>query len=343
MSHYFASQILVLAMLIPVVTRFLFSRSARIDTIVMLAPFSFIVSLLSLFVYGLTVANLAILLVAAYVCFINFRAFLRLCNGLVVDFYHGPFIFGCIISWIMIAGMAGILVFFCPYADMKLSLKGKSAESYAIEKTVYTGSAFGGLNEKTDYFSSPAAVVYEISPKEKKSDVVFVYVSGVCTRTDDFLPGLVPLAEKGYTCLSGDFSVSDIPYFNNWRDSLWSLDYSMRMMRLRKPDEYQERKKAFGEKKVQEAKLLVQIAKERFPGSELVLIYDKENKTGFEMAFPDNKQIVIDLNECAFMALTNPLEAYLLDSNRWNRKNHAANKELPDQIAWYILNSLAVR
>ncbi len=340
MSLYFTSQMLVLALLVPVVTRFLFNRSARIDTIVILSPFALFVTVLNLFAYGITITNLILLAVTFFVFFINFRAFLRLLNGLVVDYYRGPFIFGCIISWFMIAGTLGLLIWYCPMADTHISMKGKAAEPFSVTRQVYTGSAYGGLRPKTDYFSSPAAVLYEVTPKAEANNTVFVYVPSVCTRTDEFLPAMKILAEKGYPVISADMSVKDIPYFRNWRDSLWSMDFCMRWQRLRHPDEFTASLTGYNEKKAQEAVLLMDLARKQYPEAELVLIYDGENRTEIEKVLPDVKQIVIEFDGCALLALVNPLEAELLNSDRWSHKNRQDFKDLPSQIVWYIINCL---
>lgn len=340
MSHYFTSQILVLALLVPVVTRFLFTRSARIDTIVLFSPFAFLVSILNLFIYGISMENLLLVAITVFVGLINFRAQLRLLSGLVVDYYRGPFILGCVVSWIFIAGAAALIVWFCPIADSKLSVKGKLAESITIEKKVYTGTAYGGLQEKTDYFSAPAAVVHSVAPKENAAGSVILYLPGICTRSADFLPAMNVLAEQGYRVLSADFSVKDIPYTGRWYDAAWCRDFTMRALRMRHAEEYAAKVEMFNEKKGQEAELLVSLAKQQYPDAEFVLVYDREAKKQIEWAVPDVKHIQIDLDGCALLALTNPLEAQLMDGERWNRSKRREFKDLPSQIAWYIINCL---
>lgn len=140
----------VLILLLPVLLRPLLKKHAPVDSVVMLAPLAFVLSLTLTAVYGFSYAQLTLIILSAMVLLTNIRALQRFANRLYVDSYSTAF---CIAAWIeliLIACSAPVLFYLRPH-----TINPKP------QLSVYTGSFERGFKPKTEVFRPASLVVYE--------------------------------------------------------------------------------------------------------------------------------------------------------------------------------------
>ena len=342
MSSFFAGGLLILLLQLPIVLRPIFFKKPRIDAIVMFLPLSVIITGLFLFAFSLQIFSILLTILVLLVFFTNFRAILRFKNKLFVDHYSFPFCAASFLEFLLIITLGGILVLYCPVADMELSLNFNSKPKVAVTKTMYTGSAYRGMQEREKAFSPTNAVLYTYSPTDEnsKTDEVFLCIGGCCAATSDYAPLLKNLVYQGYTSLVLETNADDIRFSNEIWDNSFLRPFMMRVNFKRNPERYQKLLDEFYSKKLIEAQVLIDIAKKKYPGSTFYLLTDDFPAGMIKGAFPEYTDIPLELDGCGLLALTKPSEAAFIRPDRLGRKNRKENFELPARLTDYIKKSI---
>lgn len=340
MSSFFAGGLLILLLQLPIVLRPLFFKKPRIDSIVMFLPFSLIIMGLYLFAFGARFFSIQLLILVLFVFFTNFRALLRFKNRLFVDGYSFPFCAASFLEFIAIIGMGIMLFLYCPVSDMELSLNFKSKPDLAVQKTMYTGSAYRGMSERESIFDSLNAILYTYEPENADTSKVILCIGGCCADASDYAPLLKKLMADGYTSLILDSNTDDIRFSNEFWDNSFLRSFMMRVIYKNDYERYKKLSDEFYNKRIIEAQVLIDIAKKRYPNSTFYLLTDDFPAGLIESAFPEYTNIFLELDGCGLIALTKPLEASLVNPERWKRKDRAENFKLPERLSEYIKKTL---
>ena len=344
MSSFFAGGLLILLLQLPIVLRPIFFKKPRIDAIVMFLPLSVIIMALYLFAFGLQIFSILLSILVLLIFFTNFRALLRFTNKLFVDHYSFPFCAASFLELILMIGMGIILVMYCPASDMELSLNFDSKPEVLVTKTMYTGSAYRGMRERERFFDSTNAVLYTYSPTAnssqnedvQKEDVVFLCIGGCCADTSDYAPLLRKLVQEGYTSLILETNADDIKFSSEIWDNSFLRPFMMRAIYKNEPERYKKLLDEFYSKKLIEAQVLIDIARQKYPDSKFYLLTDDFPTGMISGAFPEYTNIPLELDGCGFIALTKPIEAAFVRPDRWGRKNRAENFQLTVRLTDYI-------
>ncbi len=336
MSSFFAGGLLILLLQLPIVLRPLFFKKPRIDSIVMFLPFSLIIMALYFFAFGAQLFSIQLLILVLLVFFTNFRAMLRFKNKLFIDHYSFPFCAASFIEFAAIIGAGVILFLYCPVADMELSLNFNSKPEFSVKKTMYTGSAYRGMNEREKFFDPVNAILYTYEPENADTSKVILCVGGCCADASDYAPLLKNLMKEGYTSLILESNADDIRFTSEFWNNSYLRSFVMRVIYKNDSERYKKLSEEFYNKKIIEAQVLIDIAKKQYPNSKFYLLTDDFPAGIVESTFPDYTNIFLDLDGCGLLALTKPIEAAFVQPNRWGRKNRAESFMLPERLSDYI-------
>jgi len=209
MSDLLLSELLILFCLIPVIIRPVFLRSHRVDSIVLVAPVTFLLCVILFFAYTFTLTIGIVSFFTLLVLLSNFRALLRYSYKLYVDYYSVKFRIAMIIEFFALIFFVVILVFFAPVPIQKHSTR------------VFSGSCARGFKEKQSLFMPSNLFLTKFEDPSMKEQTkafnakpVILYIPHVYSSTYDASPRLEALAAKGYTVICAEFFSDDLKYFN---------------------------------------------------------------------------------------------------------------------------------
>ena len=205
MFDLFLAELLVLLMILVVSLRIFFTKNARIDSTVILAPISFGFSLLIFYIWGIDPVILVLCFLSLLTFFINLRSLLRLSARLVVDYYNLRFVIPSILIALAATGLFALLVIFRPVryrpqdfgvTKTKVSLTGNGTSGYQERKTLFEKSSVTGT-------------LYEYAPKLDETTAsdetpVILFVPKSTATVAHYEPYFLMLAQKGYRVLSAD-------------------------------------------------------------------------------------------------------------------------------------------
>lgn len=338
MSSFFAGGLLLLLLQLPIVLRPIFLKKPRVDSIVMFLPFSLIIMGLYLFAFGFQLFSLLLLILVILIFFTNFRAMLRFRSRLFIDGYSFPFCAASFIELLLILFLGTVLVLYSPVPDMELSLNFESKPLVSVRKSMYTGNAYRGMQERQGFFDPVNAILYTYSPtdEEIKKDDIILCIGGSCADASDYAPLLKKLSMDGYVSMILASDSNDLKFSQEFWNNFLMRSFMMRYYYKSDKEKYQKLSEEFYSKKLIEAQILIDIAREKYPDSNFYLLTDAFPDGMIKGAFPDYTNIPLELEGCGLIALTKPVEAVFVDPVRWGRKNRAESRKLPEKLSAYI-------
>ena len=206
-----SGEILILILMICSNGRVLFTRKSRLDSLVMLAPLSFLLSSLMLFAFPVDLWSLLIFLGSILLLLSNFHALFRYSSRLIVDHYS-----------LLMKAWAGLTIFFS-LAVLLLTLIFRPVnfperKSGVLQNQIFLTGTFGTGFSKAERFSrSPACISEFTSPAS--GEQVIVFFPDKRGDTYYYKPFLQALAQKGFTVYSGDFYAKDCRWLHSGSDS----------------------------------------------------------------------------------------------------------------------------
>lgn len=242
----FYGELLIILLLLLTNGRILFIKKEKKDSLVILAPFSLVLSILELISWGLDFTTLALLILSIIVFFSNFHAMFRISERLYVDHYSVLMKFWATITIILSLGILAGTVYFAPveYDNVRL---GVSEKMYRYEGSFRTGFT------EASHFKIASLYLREFSPAEKMvKEIEENDDTDLSPVTDSALPDLSPvkdvvlfipdkradtyyykpylqfLAKEGYTVYSGDFFSKDC----KWAHAFGDMKGSRRVVML---------------------------------------------------------------------------------------------------------------
>ena len=185
-------EILILVLMILSNGRVLTIRKAHLDPLVMLAPLSFFLAILSLFAFTVDSFLILIFLLSVFVLLSNFHALIRYGSHLVIDRYSMLMKIWAWFTTLISICLLALILYFRP---VNVS---ERTHNVSVTKENYSGNFTGGffLSEK---LTPSTAFLTEF----KKSD----------------FPFLVYLAKEDFTAVSFDFYTKDLKLLHTFEDS----------------------------------------------------------------------------------------------------------------------------
>ena len=222
MFDVFLAELLILALILITALRIFFTKHVRIDATVILAPISFVLSLLLLYVWGADILILLLCVLSFFTFFINIRSLLRLSARLYVDHYNLRFTIPTLIITLLALGTMVITVIFHPVRYKPNDF------GVAKTRTALTGNFATGYRAWNMFSDRPqiTGVLYEYAPSEnsytslrvssERDTAPIILFVPKCTATAmQYEPYFLMLAQRGYRVLSADFNSSDRNLFDH--------------------------------------------------------------------------------------------------------------------------------
>lgn len=211
----FYGEILIIILLLVANGRILIIKNAKKDSLVMLSPLAFFLSIIQIFNWGVDVITSLTLVLSLLVLLSNFHALFRYSERLYIDHYSILMKFWSAITIILSLAILAGTIYFAPveYSNQKLGITEKVMR--------YEGSFRSGFDEASNL--KPANLfLTELKPagnENKRVKDVVIFIPDKRGDTYYYKPYLQHLAREGFVVLSGDFFCSDC----KWRHSICDL------------------------------------------------------------------------------------------------------------------------
>ena len=211
----FYVELLVIILLLLANGRILFLKSAKKDSLVMLSPFAFLLSIIQIFNWGVDIITLFTFVLSVLVLLSNFHALFRYSERLYIDHYSILMKVWSGITIILALVLITGAVLFRPveYSNKKLGIKENLLR--------YEGSFRSGFAEASNFkIANLFLTEFKIDGNEnaRLKDVV-LFIPDKRGDTYYYKPYLQQLAREGFVVLSADFFCSDC----KWRHSIGDL------------------------------------------------------------------------------------------------------------------------
>ncbi|MBO4532885.1 MAG: hypothetical protein J5726_04220 [Treponema sp.] len=220
----FYGELLIIFILLIANGRILIIKNAKKDSLVVLSPLGFVLSVIQIFNWGLDAITFLTLLLSVLVLLSNFHALFRYSERLYIDHYSILMKVWAGITIIFALALIGGTIFFAPveYSSTELGVQEKLMR--------YEGSFRSGF-EDASIINSANLFVTEFTPQNKQTietkDVV-LFIPDKRADTYYYRPYLQYLAREGFTVLSADFFCKDC----RWRHSIGDLKICRRTAML---------------------------------------------------------------------------------------------------------------
>ena len=224
------SELLVLFLLAASSARVLYIREARIDALASLPQIAFIISLLNIFIWGISPVEIWICIIAFYQFALNVPAAIKVWAYLYVDFYHPAFRFFSIFALLLNLITLVFVFYFRPvYCE---------SNNVVIETYKYAGKFSTGFTPIESKLEKADAILTVFKSKEEESDTIsyktdkgdtvtgtftagkpiIIFISDKRANTDMYRPYLEKIAEDGYTVIAGEFFAADMKWIDSAPD-----------------------------------------------------------------------------------------------------------------------------
>ncbi len=203
MFDSFISYLLALFLQFACCVRILFTKNSRIDSIVVLTPVAFIISILNFYIWGANYFSCFFMVFSFLVLLTNGRSLFRLAARLYIDRYSPLFVISTVLEMLIIIFSIAVLIFFFPVRiNSKTFNVTETKQSYPDKNNLSLSEAF----------------VYTLQGESPREDYPVIVFSGTETSSFcDYEPFLLFLAQKGCTIVYADvFKRDDQPF--NWKE-----------------------------------------------------------------------------------------------------------------------------
>lgn len=312
-SGFLVGGLLICALVVLLALRFLVHKRAKVDSIVMAAPFALIFSIFYIIAYGVNLFSLCIFVLVFIVFFTNYKALQRFADGLYVDYYHGYFSVTSIIEALLTIGIAICLIIYAPISDTP-------SKGYSVSKVVLTGSATKGLSEKTEMLQSVDAVIYEYVGENgiDEEKPILLYVPDFFCYSKDFSPVLGAYAREGYSVVAVDLYLKDVVYLSRFLDSKLLRPFSMRMQKVYNESIFNENVNTYIAKKEWEIKTIKTYLETKYPNKTIRFLGDTYTSEAAKNLFLEENIVKYNWGGCGLLEQTLPLEYKVLVSEKIN-------------------------
>lgn len=293
----FYGELLVIILLLVANGRIIIIKNVKKDSLVMLSPLAFVLSIIQILNWGFDVITGLTLFLSILVLLSNFHALFRYSERLYIDHYSILMkVWSCITILLSLALLAGT-IFFKPieYDSKKLGI------TETMQR--YEGSFRSGF-EEASILKSANLFLTEFKPQGNENRSVKEVVLFIPDKRGDtfyYKPYLQHLAYEGYTVISGDFFCSDC----RWRHSIGDLKIvrrtAMVLDYLINPQKFMMQKEFYTYNILQELNALKQLIIERYgPETKIFIVTDTMGTVAaedFKSKNPELITAVYDLSE----------------------------------------------
>ena len=253
-------EILVIILLLVANGRILFIKNAKKDSLVMLSPFAFLLSIIQIFNWGVDTVTILTLLLAVIVLLSNFHALFRYSERLYIDHYSILMKVWSSVTIILSLALLAGTIFFRPveYSNKKLG----------ISETVYRyeGSFRSGFEDASN-FKAANLFLSEFKLEGNESNRVKDVILFIPDKRGDtyyYKPFLQQLAREDLTVISGDFFCSDCKWRHSIGDFRIIRRFTMVIDYFVNPQRFMMQKEFYTYNIMQELKVLGELVKERY-------------------------------------------------------------------------------
>ena len=288
----FAGEILIIVLLLVANGRILFIKNAKKDSLVMLSPFAFLLSILQILNWGVDPVTFLTLFLSILVLLTNFHALFRYSERLYIDHYSILMKVWSGITNILAIGLLVGAIFFKPveYSDKQLGITENLLR--------YEGSFRSGFTEASNL--KPASLFLsefksQGSENKRVKDVV-LFIPDKRGDTYYYKPYLEHLAREGFVVLSADFFCSDC----KWRHSIGDLKivrrFAMVIDYFLNTQKFMMQKEFYTYNITQELKALDELVKELCgPDTKLFIVTDVMGTVAAQNYMIKNPDRVLDV------------------------------------------------
>ena len=264
----FYGEILVIIILLVANARIPFIKNAKKDSLVMLSPFGFFLSIIQILNWGVEVVTVLTLFLGLLVLLSNFHALFRYSERLYIDHYSILMKVWSVITIILSLALLAGTIFFAPveYDSKKLGVSEKLIR--------YDGSFRSGFEEASN-LKAANLFLTEFKPQSRENQNVKEVVLFIPDKRGDtyyYKPYLQQLAREGFTVLSGDFFCSDCRWRHTIGDQKLLRRTSMVIDYLIKPQQFMMQKEFYTYNILQELKALDALITERYGANTKIFI-----------------------------------------------------------------------
>ena len=205
----------------------------RKDSIVMLAPLAFFLSIFQLCAWGFDVFTGLGFALALLVLLSNFHALYRYFERLYVDHYSPLMYIWAISTTLVSIACILFLVYFAPSTPLTHRQIIQKTPDIKVITERYTGSFRTGF-EKSTSTQKPNITLYRIASTKEQTEPqpVLVFFPDKRAETYHYIPYLLQLAEQGYTIISSDINTKDCRWLHNFFDGRIYRRFGMIMASL---------------------------------------------------------------------------------------------------------------
>lgn len=333
----FYGELLVFIFLLITNGRILFVKHAKRDPLVIIAPLSFLLSILLILAWGVEVFTLYAFVVSILVVLSNFHASFRYREKLFVDHYSGLMKFWSALTiFLSLVGIVGLLLF--------IPVEKPSEKFDVTESRIkYTGS-FRTEFREGNFFQSTNAIANIFQPEEiafaekiklneeKQTEYanspIVIFLADKRGETLGYKPFLQLLAAEGYTVCSIDFYSKDCRWFHTIEDLKILRRSAMVVHSLLNNQKFESQREFYTYNTSLEIEAAVSMIREKFGNEKgFFLLTDGMTDTAaldYQKKRPENLMGVYSLSEIkefktngyGFVAQTDPLIAWILKEPR---------------------------
>lgn len=251
MLNRFFSELLILLLLLIATSRFFYIKKVKTDPLCLLPLISFLISILNIFAYGISLFEMILFILSFTVTIWNIRALLRFSANMVIDHYGFWFIFISTINLLITIAVTVFIIHYRPvYVDKAKFNLQETSESLSgnLETGFYESENI--FAKKTAFFHTYTKKVLE-TPVESSEIVnqfvkdqvrepknIILFLPSLASTTDTYLPFFAKLAFDGYTVYTADFYTSDATFFNDYRDLKILRTTNAENLKIRDPKNY---------------------------------------------------------------------------------------------------------
>ena len=215
----FYGELLVFAMLLITNLRVFFVKQVRRDPLVVLAPFTFTISILQVFAFGIDFITALGVFIGLLVLLSNFHAIFRYFEKLYIDHYSILMKVWAVFTVTLCVLAAGITIYFAPVevpsrklkiAEFQMRYKGRFADGFKLIKP------FEKANAVLTCFSpnfTPKADFRSL--KNIDRDKIIIFFPDKRGDTANYVPYLQQLALENYTVFSIDYFADDCRWMHS--------------------------------------------------------------------------------------------------------------------------------
>ena len=292
----FYGELLVIILLLVANGRILFIKNVKKDSLVMLSPLGFFLSIIQILNWGLDPVTLLTLFLSILVLLSNFHALFRYSERLYIDHYSILMKFWSVLTILLSLVLLAGTIYFKPveYDSKKLGISENVIR--------YDGSFRSGFEEASN-LKAANLFLSEFKPQgneKPSSKQVILFIPDKRGDTFYYRPYLQYLAREGFTVLSADFFCSDC----KWRHSIGDFKIVRRTAMvidyLIKPQRFMMQKEFYTYNILQELKAMDALITQRYGAdTKIFVVTDTMGTVAAQDFMSKNEERVIAVYDLA--------------------------------------------